>query len=385
MTTAAGIQAQVERAMDEAIERGEIALQAAAYLNGELVADCARGVADWETGRTVEQDTLFTVFSATKGVAATALHIAAERGLLDYDHPVAEYWPEFGAHEKPAATVRHVLTHAVGIPAMPPGCTPELMCDWERMCRLLAAMQPIWEPGTKHGYHAYTFGWLVGELVRRTDPDKRPFGQWIQDEICRPLEIDSLWMGIPDSAEPRIARLRNIELPPDAPTPPPDSLILQAVPPSLGVTQEVFGRSDIRRSCNPGAGGIMNARALARHYALLAGRGEVDGVRLLSAERVDEMRSLQSDAVDKVLGQAYRRGLGYWLGGEPLNANTAAYGSNPGAFGHWGAGGSTAWADPEAGLAVAILKNRMLAPATPADNPIVSIANAIRQATGAAD
>ncbi len=247
------------------------------------------------------------------------------------------------------------------------------------MCETIAAMAPEWAPGMKHGYHAYTFGWLVGELVRRSDPASRPFGQWVQEEICQPLGIDSLWMGIPDEVEHRVARLKNTVPPANAPAPPPDALILRAIPPSLGVTQEVFGRPDVRRSCHPGAGGIMNARSLAKHYALLAGRGELGGVRLLSPERVDEMRSLQSDAVDAVIGSPYRRGLGYWLGGQLDNANAAVFGPNPGAFGHPGAGGSIGWADPESGLGVAILKNRMLAPATPAENPLVEIANTIRR------
>jgi CubicO group peptidase (beta-lactamase class C family) len=384
MTTRIDVQRAVEQAMDGALDRGEIGLQVAVYLHGELVTDAARGVADWETGRTVDSETLFTVFSATKGVAATALHIAAERGLLAYDRPVADYWPEFGAAGKERTTMRHVLTHAAGVPCMP-DCTAEQMCDWAWMCRSIASMAPTWEPGTKHGYHAYTFGWLVGELVVRTDPAQRPFGQWLQEEICQPLGIDSLWMGIPDRVEPRVARLRNTVPPANAAPPPADALILKAIPPSLGVTQEVFGRPDVRRSCHPGAGGIMNARSLARHYALLAGHGELNGVRLLSPERVDQMRTLQSDAIDEVIGQPYRRGLGYWLGGEPLNSNSAIFGSNPGALGHPGAGGSIGWADPDTGLAAAILKNRMLAPATPADNPLVAIAAAIRKACGLAE
>jgi CubicO group peptidase (beta-lactamase class C family) len=384
MTTMAPLQEAVERATEAAIAQGEIGLQVAVYLHGELVAECARGLADWETGREVDAETLFTVFSATKGVAATALHVAAERGLLDYDRPVADYWPAFAAHGKGGATVRDVLTHAAGVPGMPPGCTAEQMCDWEWMCAAIAAMEPAWLPGTKYGYHAYTFGWLVGELVRLTDPRQRPFGQWIQEELCEPLAIDSLWLGIPDSVEPRVARLRNTVMPANAPAPPPDALILRAIPPSLGVTQEVFGRPDVRRSCHPGAGGIMNARSLAKHYALLAGRGQLRGVRLLSEQRVDEMRSLQSDAGDEVIGQSYRRGLGYWLGGAPMNANTAVIGPDPRALGHPGAGGSIGWADPEIGLGAAILKNRMLAPATPDDTPLVAIADAIREAVPAA-
>jgi CubicO group peptidase (beta-lactamase class C family) len=377
------IDGRVQSAVEQAIGRGEIGVQVAAYLDGKLVIDVWGGIADKESGRVVDGDTLFPVFSATKGVASTALHMQVERGFLSYDDPIVKYWPEFGVHGKDRATVRHALTHSVGVPGMPDGTTPEQMCDWDWMCRSIAGLKPEWEPGTKHGYHAYTFGWLVGELVRRTDLKRRPFGQYVQDEICAPLGIRSLWLGIPDDVEPRIARLQNMPPPPPgAPAPPPDALILRAIPPHLGVNQEIFGRPDVRRSCHPGAGGIMNARSLARHYAMHANGGELDGVRLLSAGRIDQIRALQSDAQDQVIPSAYRRGLGYWLGGEPLNGNTGVIGRNPQAFGHPGAGGAIGWADPDAGLAVAITKNRMHGAATPGDNPLVAIADTVREVLG---
>ena len=370
---------QIAKAIDGALARGEVGLQVAAYLDGKLVLDVCGGSADQTTDRMVDGDTLFTVFSATKGVAATALHIQAERGLLEYDRPISQYWPEFAQQGKGHVTVRQTLDHSIGVPGMPPGCTIDQMCDWDFMTAAIAAMAPVWEPGTKHGYHAYTFGWMVGELVRRVDPRLRPFGRWIQDEICAPLGIDSLWMGIPDEVEPRVARLTNMPPPAQPVAIPPDALILKAIPPSLGVTQEVFGRPEVRRACIPGAGGIMNARSLAHHYAMVANGGELDGVRMLSKERIDQMCALQSDETDQVIGQAYRRGMGYWLGGEPLNANTAVIGRNPRAFGHPGAGGSIGWADPDARLAVAILKNRMLAPASPEENPLVELADEVRR------
>src|SRR5690606_19537039 len=131
-----------------------------------------------------DADTVFTVFSATKGVAATALHIHAEKGHVDYGTRIADIWPEFGAHGKDQVNVRDALTHSIGVPGMPEGCTPEQMCDWDFMCDAIANMEHVWQPGTKSGYHAYTYGWIVGEIVRRTDPKKRDFGQYIQDELC---------------------------------------------------------------------------------------------------------------------------------------------------------------------------------------------------------
>ena len=206
----------VQKAVDTAIDQGgEVGVQVAAYLDGELAVDVHGGVADDTTGREVDGDTVFPVFSVIKAVTATALHIQAERGLVDYYTPVAHYWPEFGKHGKDKGTLYDALTHRIGVPLMPVAVTPELMCDWDWMVGQMADMHPLFEPGTKSGYMAYTFGWVVGEVVRRTDPKERPFGVFIQDEICQPLGIDSLWAGIPADVDPRVARL--IDMPPDRP------------------------------------------------------------------------------------------------------------------------------------------------------------------------
>ena len=278
----------VQEAIDLAIgERGEIGVQVAAYLDNELVIDQWGGLADETTGQEVNGDTLFQVFSNIKAVTATALHIQVERGLVDYHQPVAKYWPEFGKHGKDRGTVFDALTHRIGVPLMPVGVTPELMCDWDWMVDQIAEMHPLFEPGTRSGYMAYTFGWVVGEVVRRTDKMHRPFSQFIQDEICQPLSISDLWAGIPTEVEPRVAKLTNLPpIPPGAPGVPPDSLRPRATPPEVATTQEVFGRSDVRQACIPGAQGIMNARSQARFYAMLANGGELDGARLLSEERV---------------------------------------------------------------------------------------------------
>lgn len=370
--------AAVQRAMDRLVEEStEIGLQVCAYLDGEMVVDCWTGLADEASGRQVDGGTLFTVFSATKGIAATALHIQAERGRIAYDDPIVKHWPEFGAEGKDRATVLDALTHRTGVPQMPQACTVEMMCDWEEMVQAIAAHKPLWEPGRRSGYHAYTYGWIVGELVRRTDKHGRPFAVFVQDEICAPLGIDSFWMGIPDEAEPRVATLKNL------PPPPPDAAVSPfmplAIPRALGVAQEVFGRPGVRRACIPGAGGITNARSLARHYAMFAGSGELDGVRLLSPERVDQVRSLQTDEVDAVIGLPVRKGMGYFLGGG-VYPSVAPMGAREGAFGHPGAGGSIGWADPELGLAVAICKNRMRAAASQGEHSLLPIATALREA-----
>jgi len=378
----------VQKAVDTAIrEGGEIGLQVAAYVNGELVVDVWGGLADETTGRKVDGETLFPVFSVTKAVTATALHIQAERGLVDYDTPIAHYWPEFAAQGKDKGTVRDALTHRIGIPQMPEGVTPEQMCDWEWMVQRLADTKPLFAPGTKSAYLAYTFGWIIGEIVRRTDPKRRPFGRFVQEEVCAPLGIDNLWIGIPDAVEPRVAKLTNMpRLAPGAPGLPVDSLLPLAIPPQVGTTQKVFGRPDVRRACIPGAGGIMNARSTARFFAMLANGGELNGVRLLSEERVRSFSVPRPnrEEFDSVVWRVLNLGMGgFWLGGESPPA-ASVVGRNPHTICHPGAGGSIGWADLDARLAVAICHNRMFDAPTAEGNPFAPIGDAVRVTLGIA-
>lgn len=203
------LQTRVQTLLDQFVERDvERGLQVAAYLNGELVVDAWAGIADPATGRPVDGETLFTVWSAGKGVAATVIHLLVERGLLGYDTLVASVWPAFGTHGKQAITVQHVLTHTAGIPQIPEGVSPAELLDWETMCQRITELAPLWPPGTATGYHAMTYGWLVGEVARRVDG--RPFAQIVQQEICEPLGISSLFFGIPDRVEPRVAVLEEV-------------------------------------------------------------------------------------------------------------------------------------------------------------------------------
>jgi len=374
----------VQEAVDSAIrDGGEIGVQVAAYHNGELVADVWGGLADETTGRRVDENTLFPVFSVTKAVTATALHIQAERGLVDYDAPISRYWPEFAANGKARATVRDALTHRAGIPLMPAGVTPEQMCDWDWMIEQLARMEPLFEPGTRSAYHSYTFGWIIAECVRRTDPKRRPFARFVQEEMCASLGIDNLFIGIPGEVEPRIAKLTNIPPPPPG-TPAPGPLRLGAIPLQVGVVQEVFGRADVRRACIPGAGGIMNARSEAKFFAMLANGGQLGSVRLLSEARIRSFSTPRSNPgeVDQVLQRVLNLGIsGFHLGGQSPPA-PPVIGSNPHTISHPGAGGSIGWADPDAHLAVGICHNRMFDAMTPQDCPLQRIGDAIRRALG---
>ncbi|MBI2867413.1 MAG: beta-lactamase family protein [Chloroflexi bacterium] len=373
----------VQEAVDTAIGKGgELGIQVAAYLDGKLVIDVWAGIADETTGRKVDADTLFPAFSVAKGVTVTALHIQAERGLIDYEAPIVRYWPEFGVHGKDKATVYDALTHRLGVPLAPLGVTPDLLADWDWMVKRIADMHPLFEPGTKSAYHPYTFGWVIGEIVRRTDPKRRPFCQFVQEEIVRPLRLDDLYMGAPDRVHLRIARLRNLPpIPPGAPGIPPDLLYERANPFVVSPREEVYGLPVMRRACNPSGGLFTNARSLARFFAVLANGGELDGVRLLSKERVQlfSVPRPPSDW-DYTLGTPHRGSItGFHLAG-----SLAMYPAGNGArvFGSAGAGGAVGWCDPDTHLAVGITHNRMFSASTPEANPLTPVGAAVRAALG---
>jgi CubicO group peptidase (beta-lactamase class C family) len=352
------VAARVHALLDEMIETGpEVGLQVAAYHRGELVVDAWAGVADVETRRPVDGDTVFVTFSVSKGVTATIAHLLAERGQLDYDAPIADVWPAFAAHGKERVTARHALAHQAGLAHLPIDLRPEDVIDWDRMCTILEDSTPAWEPGTKTGYHALTFGWLVGELIHRADG--RPIERILGEDVCAPLGIDSLWFGMPESAAARLARLEFEPVPavpPDAPPPTPeDYYAALAVPPGIAPLGELANHPAFPRAVVPAAGGVANARSLARLYTSLIGDG-VDGQRLLSRERVATATTLQTDAEDVVVRAAWPKAMGYFLGCEPA-VQTAVCSS---AFGHTGAGGFTAYADPEHDLAFALCKTHML-------------------------
>jgi CubicO group peptidase (beta-lactamase class C family) len=329
---------QVQSVLNELVEAGpELGLQAAAYVHGELVVDAWAGRMDETSGRAVDGQTLFNISSCGKGVAATCLHILADRGQVDYDSPVAKYWPAFAAGGKSAVTVRHVLSHRSGIPHTPPGYGPEMLVDWDRMCAGIANLEPIFEPGTKTAYQAVNFGFIVGEIIRRVDG--RRIGDFLAQEIGEPLGADSLFFGVPAAALERVATLKEG---PNAGGP--------ANRPAPTVSAATFNRDDVRQAAIPSSGGIMNARSLARHYAVLAQGGTLDGVRLLSPERIRVASELQTDQVDELYHVAIKRSLGYRLG------NDTGPGAGPHAFGHVG-NGMFAYADSDQQFAIALLRN----------------------------
>ncbi len=375
----ADINERVTAALDELIASGvESGLQVAAYHHGELVVDTWAGLADVESGRPVDGGTLFTSFSCTKGVTATAVHILVERGVLSYDEPIAAHWPEFARRGKQHATIRHALTHRVGVPHMPDGVTPESMSHWDGMCEAIAALEPLWEPGARTGYHAYTFGWILGEVIRRADG--RPINQFVQEEICGPLGLDGIHLGIDDATEPRVATLVDGPRPADAPAAPPDALIARAIPPAVGILAEPYNNPVVRRAALPAHGGLMNARSLARLYAALAAGGELDGARILPADRVRTATRLQTDDLDLAIQQPVRKALGYFQSGA-----ISAMGPRMTAFGHPGAGGAIGFADPEHEFAFALTKSSLVAGAEPGASAAEVVGALVRRELGFPD
>lgn len=346
------LQQQVQRAIDDLVESGtERGLQVAVYQHGEQVVDAVAGAADPETGRPVASDTPFYGYSTGKGATATVAHVLVERGAFGYETPIAELWPEFGAHGKETATVRHALTHTVGVPGIPAGTTPEDLCDWEKMCAVIAGSEPWWEPGTRTAYHAYTFGYIVGEIVRRATG--KPISQVLREEVAGPLGIaDELYFGMPGSELGRLARLEDERGSAEfLASMPDDSPILKWGPRATFPTADFGNRPDILMADIP-AGGKMSARAMARMYAALL--GEVDGVRLLPPGRLREVSAVAFSGVDEIMGNPVSWALGYAPG--RLGTDSP---EPPTVLGMGGAGGSHAYADTATGTAFALLKNRL--------------------------
>jgi len=321
----------------------EIGLQVAAYLDGELVIDAWAGMADAAAGKPVDGDTLFMLSSTTKGVTSTCLHLCVEKHKLSYDMPIVDVWPEFGAHGKERATLRHALAHQTGVPQTPVGYTPDWLPDWDRMCRGIADLEPMFPIGERTAYHSLNFGHINGEILRRVDG--RPIAQFLQEEICEPLGIDGAYLGVPDNELHRVAVLT------DAPPAPAEYDARMVGEPAGSHVAAAFNRREVVQASIPGSGGLFSARGLARHYAMLANWGELDGVRVLPEARIRAGIELQSFEWDEIYRIRARRALGYRRG---IDTGPLA---SPEAFGHVGGGGSFGYADPARKLGIGFAKN----------------------------
>ena len=334
---------------------GETGLQVAAYHRGDLVVDTWAGIADPDTGRAVDGDTLFTVFSMSKGITATITHRLVERGVLAYDEPLATWWPAFAAHGKGGITVRHALTHQAGLPTfkgLPPSEEPSL----EATGRHLEQATPEWAPGASMGYHGMTFGTLLGRTIELATG--KPFAQVMHEEVTGPARIDDLWCGIPD--DPHVhARVATMH---PAGTPDPSSgfrPMSDDERADLSQTTAWANRRDIRAGCIPASGMIGSARAIAHHYAAMRADG-LDGTRLLNPDTIRHACVPYRGDDGSHVGWTDRLGLGYTLGaGTHLACDVTVIAPWPDAFGHTGYSGSLGMYCPSQDLAVAMTKNAL--------------------------
>ncbi|MET9849062.1 serine hydrolase domain-containing protein [Streptomyces ossamyceticus] len=339
-------------------ERDELGAAVTVTLHGETVVDLWGGWADGARTRPWERDTVVNVWSTTKGPTALCAHILADRGLLDLDAPVATYWPEFAAAGKDGVLVRHLLSHRSGLAGPREPLSFAELCDWDVTVARLAAQEPWWEPGTQSGYHAMTFGFLVGEVVRRVS-GLLP-GAFLEREVTGPLGID-FTIGLPEKEAGRAAELVH---PPAATTSEQAAVFAQLTPTALAaLANPLVGAAEAnsaewRAAEVPAAGGHGTARAVAALYGVLALGGGWGGHRVLSPEAAERVREGQGSCRDLVLGAGFGRdtevALGVWLSG-----THGSYGPNPRAFGHDGYGGSCGLADPEAGVSLGYVMNRM--------------------------
>ncbi len=352
----------VARALEAQMRQASGGAAVCVYHRGEPVVDLWAGTRDPD-GNPWEADTMAMSFSTTKGVVATALHVLVDRELLDYDDPVVKHWPEFAQGGKERITVRQVLCHEAGLyhirKLIDHG---ERMLDWDHMVGVLERATPIQEPGSASAYHALTFGWLVGEIIQRVTSLRVP--EVLEAELARPLGLDGLYIGAPAEAQKRAATLR---LPRAARTG--RLRMFRAagrVGRALGIVDpsamadglmapnslELFAHPRVLDVPIPSVNGLFTARSLARLYAALAGGGEVDGVRLLSEKTLERATEIQSRRTDRVVPIRMHWRLGY-------HRAFTTRGTVRTGFGHFGYGGSGAWADPKRDLAVAMVNNKV--------------------------
>ncbi|CAL9438792.1 hypothetical protein SUDANB95_02187 [Actinosynnema sp. ALI-1.44] len=357
----------------------EVGAACAVYLDGKPVVDLWDGLADRDTTKPWRDDTIVQVASTTKGATAICAHLLVQRGLLDLDAPVSRYWPEFGTKGKEAITVRWLLSHQAGLPLVDGPLTFEQACRWDAVIEALEDQEPLWRPGTEHVYHSMTFGFLVGEVVRRITG--KSLGTFFADEIAAPLGL-SAWIGLPDAEEPRVAKLHYAA---------PFSLeeLIAGIIKATGLDADtvnawvtaVWGADSVQARAGelggaldhstayhetrawraaefPAANMLADARSVARMYAATV--SDVDGVRLLDPDTVTTMTEIHTDktrmhglppGLDLPADRTFNMSLGFWRACPPMPL------LGPGSFGHPGSGGSIGFADPDARVGFAYVTN----------------------------
>lgn len=353
-------------------DHGEVGAGFALYVEGRQVVDLTGGVAD-SSGRPYDDRTLQMVFSTTKGATAVCAHLLVQRGELDLDAPVARYWPEFAQGGKDHIPVSWLLSHKAGLIDTDRSLSLDEALDWDSVTAALAESTPVWEPGTAHGYHAITYGWLVGEVVRRVSG--RSLGTFFREEVAEPLGLE-FWIGLPDEYQDRVAPLIPMgggdHLPmmmseegggsDDAPPGLIELLDMFLGEGNLAVRaltapggaladEQVWNEPRLRAAEIPAANGVTNARSLARMYAALV--SEVDGIRLLEERTVQRAIEPQVEGPDRVLVFPIPFALGFMTHSDmsPFVGGRS--------FGHYGAGGSVGFADPDRRIAGGYVMNKM--------------------------
>jgi CubicO group peptidase (beta-lactamase class C family) len=337
----------------------EVGAAVAATIDGMSVIDLWGGHADKARTRPWTRDTLVNIYSTTKGLAAICAHRLVDQGKLDLDAPIAKYWPEFAEAGKEKIPVNYLLSHRAGLPAVRKQLPMDAYFNWPVMCAALAAQEPWWEPGARHGYHAITFGYLIGEVIRRITG--KTIGAYLRDEIARPLNLE-MHIGVDASFDARVADL--IGAPPPPPGKPdqvaemardPESITFKAIAnPRPVIDPALVNSREWRGAEIPAANGHATARALAALYGRMATAGGASDFRVLSKESIRRAYTEQAFGPDVVLGVVSRWGLGF-----ALNQPAAPLGPNPRTFGHPGAGGSIGFADPDAHLGFGYVMNQM--------------------------
>jgi CubicO group peptidase (beta-lactamase class C family) len=334
----------------------DVGASLAVTIDGKFVIDIWAGYTDAAQTRPWEKDTIVNVYSTTKVMTALCVLMLVDKGLIDLDAPVAKYWPEFAQASKENLPVRFLLSHTAGLPGFDQAVQPKMLCDWDRIINILAAQKPWWEPGTKSGYHATTFGFLLGELVRRVTG--KSIGTFFRDEVAIPLKAD-FYIGLPEEHDSRVA-----ELIPPAPIDPSafGEIDLKSMPvrvlgnPALDAKLvEVSLTREWRGAEIPASNGHGNARSVARVASALACGGEIDGIRLLSSQTIEKAIEEQYYDTDLVFTFPVRYGLGFGLVSEsmPISPNSRAF--------YWGGwGGSHVTMDLDSKLSWAFAMNKMV-------------------------
>ncbi|GAB2796671.1 serine hydrolase domain-containing protein [Amycolatopsis magusensis] len=380
---------------------GEVGAACGVYVNGRLVVNLWDGLADRATNRPWRKNTIMQVASTTKGATAICAHLLVQRGALDLDAPVVQYWPEFGAAGKEGIPVRWLLSHQAGLPIVDGPLTFEQACAWDPVIRALEAQKPLWEPGTQHIYHANTYGFLVGELVRRITG--KSLGTFFADEVARPLGL-SAWIGLPGKHENRVAGIHNTApfsveellaglikvtgLDKDTVTAwvnalySPGSVAIRAG--ELGgafTSSDYFTTRAWRAAEFPAANMVADAHSIARMYAATV--SDVDGVRLLNPRTVRAATEIHTDRTPMhglpagltiPADRSFNMSLGFWRACPPYPM------LSPASFGHPGSGGSVGFADPDARVGFGYVTN--LWNFRPDDPRATNLANAVRACLG---